>query len=154
MQLFQICGNFCSSWIPFSPSLKQLQFLPIPSTRQKTWFSCWLQRAVRAPNGWALPLFSQEAGFPSFAQRWFSLLSQESKPLVKLVQNSQIKSDVRRDWEHGRKSIKQRKGRWSTWITYSSPHHTQLFYYATLLTLDKNPRVPLCSTQISAACSC
>lgn len=102
MQLFQICGNFCSSWIPFSPSLNQVQFLPIPSIGQKTEASQWLQRAKsqRECSMAELCLFSQEAGFLSSTQRWFSLLLQEFKPFVKLIQNSQkVLLDLLKAWE-------------------------------------------------------
>lgn len=153
MERFQICGNFCSSWILFSPSLKQVQFLPIPSTGQKSWFSRWLQRAVKQSAQWlSSASFSQETWLLSSTQKLFSLLSQEFKPLVKIVQISQIKSAVRR--EHGWKRIMERKGRWSTWMTYSLPHHTQPFYHATPLTLDKNPTMQLFSIQISVPHFC
>lgn len=85
MQLFQICGNFCSSWIPFSPPLKQVQSLD----RKHDLVAGYSEQSDRAQ-----PLLSQEAAMLSSAQRWLSLLSQEFKPLVKLVQNSQIKSAV------------------------------------------------------------
>lgn len=102
MKLFQqTCSNLRLSQISFSPSLKQVHFLPIPSMGQETQVNGYIVQPEPALNGWVLPLPSQEAGFLSSVQCCFSLLLQEFKPSVKLVQNSQIRRAVRGDLLRG-----------------------------------------------------
>lgn len=110
MQLFQICGNFSSSWIPFSPSLKQVQFLPIPSIGQKTQTSQWLQQAVKKSAQWLSSASFFLGSRVSFLHLEMIFITfTEFKPFVKLIQNSQKVLLEEIYWKHGRKRIKEEK---------------------------------------------
>lgn len=164
MHLFQICGNFCFSWILFSPPLKQVQFLPIPSTGQKTQVSWWLQWAVQQSTQWLSSASVSPGVFPPLRDD-FHYFHRNSNPLWNQFKTLRLKVLLEEIyWEHRRKRIKERKGRWSTWITHSLRYYTQfLLRYSTNSWQKSNsaiiqhpnfsPPLLLVSRQLEALCS-